>query len=199
MTQVNRNGGGGGGGYNPPTKGGGTKSKANLSNPGLITSSGGLFGTSGLLLTPYVNNTTGQSYIIVHDPTNFDCEESAEYDFRQEIPMVQGNPYQEGTDVSCHLIKLKYRELGVTSFSINVTVYRKQTDDYFTTSITVNIEQVKNTPKRTFPDKRIHTRFLSFLTTGERPQVSITRNANSGPMSITSLTLCGNADEVPQQ
>src|SRR5258706_6609541 len=196
---IAKNGGGGGGGYNPPTKGGGTKSSTNLSNPGLITSSGGLFGTAGLLLTPYTNNVTGRSYIVVHDPTNFDCEEDAEYDFKQEIPQVQSNPYQEGRDVTCHLVILKYRELSVASFSVNVTVYRKQTDDYFTVQIPVKIKKIKDTKTRIFPDNRIHTRNLSFdVITGERPQVTLTRDANSGPMCVTSLTLCGNADELPQ-
>lgn len=179
-------GGFGGGGNNSP---GGTSTAA---NPGLITSTGGLIGANGLLITPFFQPQTGKCLVAVHDSTNFSCEESSEYDFRQEIP-----DGQEGRDVSCHLIILKYRELGVATFYVNVTVYIKATDTFITTQIPVNIVA---TTKRTFPDKRIHTRRLGLnkVISGERPQVTITCSANSGPWSVTSLTLCGDADEVPQ-
>jgi hypothetical protein len=148
------------------------------------------------MMAPYLNTTNGYPYVIIYDPSNFNCEEAGEYDFRQEIPVVNQMP-QEGRNVSCHLIILKYRELGVATFSVNVTVYNRLTDTFSTRSIIVNIQFVKG---RTFPDKRIHTRYIGLkpLITGERPQVTLTFNANSGPWSVTSLTLCGNADELPQ-
>lgn len=184
-------------GPRPPSPPGGTNTgiKNTATNPQLVTSTGGLTGSTGLLLTPYINTLNGNSYVVVHDSNNFDCEENAEYDFRQEIP---GNPPQEGRNVSCHLIILKYRELGIASFNVNITVYQQLTDTFLTRPIPVSIKN-KN-KNRVFPDKRIHTIKIGLapVITGERPQVTITRLANSGPMSVTSLILCLNADEQPQ-
>lgn len=183
----------GGGGFNPPNQGTTRSSPVSF---GLLTSSGGVSGAAGLMMAPYVNPVTGRGYVIIFDSTNFDCEESAEYDYPQVIP-PEGQGAQEGRDVSCHLIILKYREIGVANFFVNVTVYHKLTDIFETKSIPVSVPYV---PGRTFPDKRIHTKFLGLkpAITGERPQVTITRIPNGGPFSVTSLTLCGNADETPQ-
>jgi hypothetical protein len=169
-------------------------------SPGLITSTGGLYGISGVLLTPVLNNTTRKSYILLMDPSNFDCEEPAEYDFPQAIPQVQGNPYQEGCNVNCHLIKLKYRELGIATFVINVTTYQKSTDAFTSYPYIISIPPIplKGQRKKTFPDDRIHTLFIPINVPGERPQVTINSDGDAGPYSITSLTLCGLADEMPQ-
>jgi hypothetical protein len=166
-------------------------------NPGLVTSTGGLTGATGLLMTPFIN-PQGFSFVAIHNQTNFDCEEFASYYYPQAIPQVQGNPYQEGCVVNCNRIKLKYRELGVATFSINITIYVPNMDSFTTYSFPVKIYNPFN--RKSFPDEKIHFRSvgISPVVSGERPQVSITRNANSGPISITSLVLCGLADETPQ-
>jgi len=186
----------------PPTYHGG----GNLGgSPGLITSTGGLFGISGLLMAPAINQTTGRSFIVVFDPTNFSCEEQAQYTYRQEAnyDKIPG----EGREASIHLLILKYRELGVASFSVNITVFKKVLDDFITVQIPVNIPVIplaKMTKSRrnNFPDGRIHTVRLeppNGVVQGERPQVTYTINANAGPVSVTKLIMCGNADETPQQ
>ena len=116
----NPNGGGrgfpkGGGGGKPPgtTLGG---------SPGLITSTGGLYGTNGLLLVPSYNIITGKAFITLIDATNFNCEENSQYTFRQEANY--GNIPGEGRSCSIHLIILKYREIGSVSFNINITVFK---------------------------------------------------------------------------
>ncbi len=199
MTQVSFDGrpdpGGGGG----APKSGSTTFTTIGGSPGLLTSTGGLFGSTGVLLTPVLNIVTGNSYILLMDSSNFNCEEDAEYDFPQEIPPREAP--QEGHNVTCHLIKLKYRELGACSFSINVTIYIRDTDEFKTLSFPVSIPPIalSKNRKKTFPDKRIHTLYIPMSdVTGERPQTTITRYANSGPISITSLTVCGNADEMSQ-
>ena len=97
-----------GGGFNPPTKGGssGGNTKATI-NPSLLTSTGGLRGTAGLLMTPVINNA-GDSFILVHDPNNFDTEEDVEYDYPEVIPPIN---YQDGRIASYHLLYYRYREL----------------------------------------------------------------------------------------
>jgi hypothetical protein len=183
---------------NPPK--GNVSNKPLGSSPGLLTSTGGLFGINGFLLTPVINNTTGKSYVLLMDPNNFNCEENCEYDFPQLIPSVQGNPYQEGCDVNCHLIKLKYRELGVAQITINVTTFEKATDQFTSFPYVVNIppKVLQGNRKGSFPDKRIHTLFIPINVPGERPQVTLNSVGSSGPYSIVSLSLCGNADETPQ-
>jgi hypothetical protein len=182
-----------------------TTSKLIGSNPGLLTSTGGLQGTSGFLLTPAFNPITNASFFIGHDPTNFNCDEAAEYDFRQEcaFPNI---PYYEGRDVTIHQVILKYREIGIASFNVNITVFKKAIDDFETISIPVSIPAIplskaSKTRKNNFPDGRIHTVRLAppkGVVQGERPQITITSIANSGPYSITKLIICGNADEVAQ-
>lgn len=174
----------------PKQPSGGTKSSTLGGSPGLLTSTGGLFGVNGILLTPVFNNITQESYLIIMDSSNFNCDEDAEYDYPQVLPLEQ-----EGRNVTCHLIILKYRELGLASFTINITVYQQTTDTFITQSYKVNIASKRST----FPDKRIHTKQIPIDITGERPQVTVTYKANSGPLSITKLILCGNADETPQQ
>lgn len=189
-------------GFNPPAsgnKGGG----ASFNNPAFLTSTGGLSGTAGILMAPAINTVTGKSVIVYFNSNDFNCEENAEYDFRQEADF--GQFPAEGRSGAFHLIILKYRELGYARFNINITVFDKTLDDFNTVSIPVSIPVLPlKTKKRqqSFPDKRIHTVRLTppkGVFQGERPQITITRNANSGPESVTRITLCGNADEMAQQ
>lgn len=198
------NGGGDGvrGGGGPPGGGKGGGGSAKPSNPSLITSTGGLLGINGVLLTPAFNQITGKSYIINYESQDFNCEEDAQYSYRQEANFEKFPG--EGRECSIHLIILKYRELGYVKFSINITVFKQAIDDYVNYQIPVIIPKLKLTKARlnTFPDKRIHTLKLAPVNgviTGERPQISITYAANSGPLSITKLVMCGNADEAAQQ
>lgn len=170
------------------------------SNPGLLTSTGGLFGGNGVLLTPVLNSITNNSYILLMDPSNFNCEEDCEYDFPQQIPNVQSNPYQDGCIVNCNLIKLKYREIDKAQFTINITTYNRDTDEFTSYPFVVNIPSKPLSKKRKalFPDKRIHTLFIPIDVPGERPQPTINSKGGSGAYSIISMILCGNADETPQ-
>jgi hypothetical protein len=185
--------------FNPPSGSG----KASIgANPGLITSTGGLNGIDGLLLTPAISPITGACFVINHDPTNFDCEESAEYFYRQEANY--GQIPGEGRSCTIHLIILKYRELGVANFNVNITVFQQAIDDFVTVQIPVSIPTILLTRKRKnlFPDSKIHTIKITppkGVIQGERPQISYSRKANSGPISISKLILCGNADETAQQ
>ena len=171
-------------------------------NPGLITSTGGLLGLNEVVATPAFNPVTGRCFILVHDSNNFDCEEDAEYDFRQEANY--GEIPGEGREGSINLIILKYRELGKAKFNINITVFKRTIDDFETVVIPVSIPVIPfSSPSRmlSFPDGRIHTLFLhppNGVINGERPQASATRNGNSGPMCITKLIMCGSADELPE-
>lgn len=190
-----------GGGFNPPSSGSKGGGAGPINNPALITSTGGLSGTSGILMAPAVNTMTGRSVIVYFNPNDFNCEENAEYDYRQEADY--GQQPGEGRTCTIHLIILKYRELGYAKFNINITVFDRTIDDFTTTSIPVSIppKPLTKTRQGSFPDKKIHTLYIyppKGVIQGERPQVTTTRNKNAGPESVTRLTLCGNADELPQ-
>lgn len=184
-----------------PTKSGTTKSTIG-NNPGLITSTGGLSGNSEMLVTPYINTTTGNCHVTTYNSTDFDCEDDAEYDFRQEANY--GQIPGEGRECTIHMIILKYRENGYAKFNLNITVFKQAIDDYQTVTIPVQIPPKPLTKARLakFPDGNIHTLKLyppNGVVQGERPQITITRKGKSGPMSITKLIICGNADETAQQ
>lgn len=201
----NLNGGGDGvrGGGGPPGGGKGGGGTAKPANPSLITSTGGLLGINGILITPAFNQTTNKSYIINYEPHNNNCEEDAQYTYRQEANYSKFPG--EGREASYHLIILKYRELGKCKFSVNITVFKQTIDDFVTYQIPVSIPVLPLTRVRlnNFPDNRIHTikiaPIIGGVVIGERPQVSITYKANSGPVCVTKLILCGNADEAAQQ
>lgn len=195
---VNRDpGNDGGGGFNPPSNN--TGSTAN--SPQLLTSTGGLVGSSGALLCPVFSPTTGRALILLFDSSDFNCEEDSEYDFRQEANY--GQIPGEGRICTINRIVVKYRELGVAQYFINVTVYQKAPeDDFVTVSLPIDVPQIPlkkmtKSRKQSFPDKRIHTIILNpKVITGERPQVTATRSGGSGPMAITKVILCGTADET---
>lgn len=167
-------------------------------SPGLLTSTGGLYATSGLLLIPITNTITGRNGIIIVDSNNFDCEEDCEYNTREEAP--EG---QQGRSLQCNLIILKYRELGQAKFTIRISGYSKVTDSFISKDIIVQIPDpnIKYAKQRfqNFPDGKIHTRRISFTLEVERPQIKLIRKADSGPLSVTMQVLCGNADESGQQ
>lgn len=188
--------------FNNPSgnKPGSGKSASNIgANPGLVTSTGGIIGFSGYLLSPVFNTVTKNSYVLVMDPNNFNCEEASQYVFPQTIPPL--NAPQEGRDVSCHLMILKYRELGVASFTITIWTFNKTTDSFQSVTYNISIPAIplKGSRKLLFPDGKIHTLRIPIQVNGERPQPVIFSNANAGPYSIVSLTLCGNTDETAQQ
>src|SRR5579859_3358657 len=178
--------------------GGGGKGKTAPVSPGLLTSTGGLFGTSGLLLAPAFNLITGKSFIVEFDSSDFNCEENSQYTFRQEanFEKIPG----EGRECSIHLIIMKYRELGPVNFNLNITTFKKSTDSFENTVIPVSIpvipvSRMTKERKNLFPDGRIHTVRLTppkGAISGERPQLSITCAGGSGPLSITKIVMCGN-------
>lgn len=193
MAQViDRDRGDGNGTFNPPVKSGTSGSNKSNFSPNLLTSTGGLFGNTGALMTAYIG-TNGKCYIAIHDQTSFDSEEDAEYDYPQMTPPSQ---YQDLRIQTYNLIMLQYRELGTAKFTISIDYYNRINDQYLNKQIPISIS---NTGKRkTFPDGKLHTRYIDFVISGERVQIKILRKANSGPLSIVKCIPCGSADEVPQ-
>jgi hypothetical protein len=177
------NGGRGGPPYKPPVG-----QSTIHGSPGLLTSSGGLFGRNFQLLMPLFDATFNKSYFGLVDPLNNDTEEDCFYTFKQEDVMINRK-------VSVHLLIVTYREIGRCQFTLGVQVYIEDNDSYKTSSKLVIIAPSKNR-KTVFPDGKLHSKKVNIsVIDGERPQPFISRKANSGPLAITRILMAGKADE----
>lgn len=167
------------GGSNPKNPGGGIPGKPKASGPlggqpSLITSTGGLFGFNNALIVPFFDIRTNLSYFVVYDPTDFNCEEDCLYKFRLE----SGEP---GKEIDVVKIFLEYRDLGPVKFNVIVTATQynkaKREEKIQRVSVPVSVGN-KN------PDNKIHSYYVDLKVIGERPQLSIFRKADAGPLSI---------------
>jgi hypothetical protein len=175
-------GGRGGGPFRPPV------GKSTLKgSPGLITSTGGLFGTNFNLLMPLFDTVFNKTYLALVDPDNNDTEEEAFYIFKQEDVMPS-------RVVSVHKLIVVYRELGPAKFSVGVQVYIRKANKFYQKSVALQIVDRKDITAP-FPDRKLRELPVDLVIEGERPQVFIRRKANSGPLCITRIHMVGHADE----
>lgn len=174
--------GGSGGGYRPPV------GKSTIKgSPGLITSTGGLFGVNYQLLMPLFDSVFDKTYLALIDPSNNDTEEDAFYAFKQEDVMPSRT-------VSVHKLIVVYKEIGAARFNVGVQVYIRKPNKFYAKTVPVQIK-VRNEKGVPFPDGRLRELAVDLVIEGERPQVFISRNANSGPLCVTRVHMIGHADE----
>lgn len=154
--------GGGGGPANNPT--------IDLSN---VTSTGGIDGLTGAVLV------FGQSLFYPlavgweFDPTDFNTEEDCEYDFRVEEVEVYRQP-------TIDKVIIRYRDLG----KCTLTCYFQ--GNVLQSAVASKMVTVVFGGKA---DNRIYTTTFDLTCTFEAPQLIITRNAFSGPVSITKVLI----------
>jgi|SRR5580765_597010 len=165
-------------------------------SPGLLTSTGGLNGTNFQLLMPLTDLTFGKTYLAFIDPNNNDTEEACFYTFKAEDVMVN-------RQVSVHKVVITYREIGAAIFTVGVQAYIENKDYFKTVTARVkigppNIVDKKFRLIKDFPDGKLHTKKVSLMIDGERPQLFISRNPGSGPLCITRMLMCGHADQKDQ-
>lgn len=176
------NGGGSGGGYKPPS------GKTTIhGSPGLLTSTGGLFGSNYKLLMPLFDEVFNKTYLALIDPEDNNCEEEAFYLFKQEDVLPS-------RVVSVHKLIVVYEELGPARFSVGVQVYIRKTNKFYQKSVELKITDRKDRTAP-FPDGKLRELPVDLVIEGERPQIFIARRANSGPISITRIHMIGHADE----
>jgi hypothetical protein len=173
--------GGGGGGGNPPSP----KPKAGPlgANPSLITATGGLFGTNNVLLVPFYDTRVNQSFFVLYDPTNFNCEDDCFYDFRLE-------DVQAAHNIDIHKVYFLYRDLGKVKFTVTVTAteFNRVTKKETTVSKSVQVTWGSG-------DNKLHSYFVDLKVVGERPQLHLFRKADAGPLAIVRAILIGHSDE----
>jgi hypothetical protein len=186
---------GGGGGFGG---GGGKKSGGTTGgSPGLLTSTGGITGLTGIFTIPFQDLLLNRFYFVTFDPTDFNCEEDVTYFFKQEDIEV-------GRVVTIHKVLIVYRMIGQVKFTLTLNGFLEsvkssnedpsQTGRFVSKSVPVTF----GLGLGKIPDKKLHTRSVDIKLTCERPQISISRLANSGPLAITKVIMCGTADEGQQ-
>ena len=177
---------GGPGPLPPPTPTPTPKQGTPGANPSLVTSTGGLFGFNNILLVPFYDIRLNRTYFIMYDPSNFNCEDDCVYNFRLEEVVA-------GREIDVHKVYLQYKDLGKVTFKVIVsaTQYNKALKKETINSKTVVVTVGKG-------DGKIHSYFVDLKVVGERPQISIFRKGNAGPLSIVKVMLCGHSDEGEQ-
>lgn len=182
-------------GWNIPPMGGKNSAPTNpgASSPGLITSTGGLFGQAGLLLIPFFDFRSGKYYLATWDASNFNTEEDVFYYFRQE------NVKQDRA-ITNHKIVVTYRNLGIFTVTFFLTTFRKGLTTY-EDGVAIEQQGTYHTVSKTLtlgtknPDGKLYTIDFNLVNEGIRPQIYCDRKAMAGPMSITSVLLAGTMNE----
>lgn len=123
------------------------------------------------------------NFLTTLESASFDTEEAGELDFRQE-------QLEEGKKAFIKRIRLFYRDIG--SFTVTATVTVLNNDNTFSSIFKQLVVVGLN-------DNKLKRKFFDMKITGMNPQLVLTRNANSGPFSIVSVTLIGDliqADDI---
>jgi hypothetical protein len=155
-------GSGGGSPSNNPT--------IDLSN---ISSTGGLSGGKGLVLVFGQSILAQQSLGWQFDSSNFNCEENCEYRFKIEEVEVYRQP-------TVDKIIIRYRDFG--QCTLNCFISGNVLGDSKVSKIVTIVFGGK-------ADKKIYTTSFDLTCTFEAPQLIITRNADSGPVSIVKVLM----------
>jgi hypothetical protein len=113
-------------------------------------------------------------------PTANDDRDGFRYSYRVEDII----PDQTAT---VNRIVLTYRDLGATKLTFTVTA---SNDNGQVISASTEV-QIGNT----IPTGALLTRFVDLAITGFRPQLTITKRANVGPVCIVAVTMKGTIEE----
>ena len=179
--------GNGGGPIRPPYKPPVGKSPISGS-PGLLTSTGGLSGTKFQVLMPLFDFVFNNSYCALIDGDNANSEEDGFYYFPEED--VLG-----GRNCSVHKIVFWYREIGAATFYFGIRWFNEKMDIFESLEKKVVIQSRTGEKPSTFPDGNLHIRRISFVISGQKPQLYLRRIKDGGPFSITRAMMVGKADE----
>lgn len=156
-------------------------------NPGLLTSSGGLFGSESALLIPVFDPETNLKYIANFDPTDFNSEEDAEYRYRLE-------EVSEGRLITISRIRVVYRNIGKVTVTGRISgIVQLKSKTWKVVSAEQEIILGDDTK-----DLTIRTAYFDMVITMERPQFRYIRLANDGPLAIISTTLIIEVEQAAQ-
>lgn len=181
--QPDLDGGSGGGspsgGGNPGTPTGSSQGSAFPS-----TENGGVVGSSWLLFMPVQNIASGQCYIGIFDVSSFDDPtDGSFYQYRKEDLIPDTVPTVNRVDIT-------YLDLGLATITVTVQAVN---DDQKVVSQSVQVKL-----GNAVPTNDLMTKLVSIELTGIRPQLSWSRNAGSGPVTITRMIMRGEVEDDSQ-
>jgi len=185
MTQMTRNqflpdGGGGGGGGGRTGGGSGTGGTPATAVPFL--ENGGFAATAYFLFVPAVLSAGGNSFIGAFSASNYnDPNDASSYSYRMEDVIVGRMP-------TVRRVIVVYRNLGVATLTVTVS----GTDD----NGAVQSSSDTNTIGSSLADGSLGTSFFDIQLAAYRPQITLSRKAGAGPVSIISVTMVGEVEDV---
>jgi hypothetical protein len=176
------NGGGGGdtggGGGIPGTPTGTSQPASGLP----VGENGGISAPSdNILLIPVQDSVSSRCYLGYYDVTNFnDNNDGSYYKFRKEDVVPLRVP-------TVRRIGVVYRDLGTVKVTFSLSAVNDN-GNVITSSqkVTLGTSGASND---------LLTAFVDVVITGFRPQLTVTRGAGDGPLSIVSITLIGEVEE----
>lgn len=170
----------GDGGVNPPSgdtpsgSGGGSGPGGNPTiDLSQVTSTGGLSGLQGAVIVFGKSDFFEQAVGWEFDITDFNCEEEAEYHFKIEEVEVYRQP-------TVTKVILRYRDLGkaiLTAYFVGNVLQDSKVSKMITVVFGGKV------------DNNIYTTTFDLTCTFEAPQLILTRQALSGPVSLTKVMI----------
>lgn len=150
---------------------------------------GGISGSTWVLFLPSIDISGSLPHISYYDLTTYTCggcpaanddRDGFRYSYRVEDIIPDQTP-------TVNRIILTYRDLGPTKLTFTLTA---SNDDgqVIHNSVEVQIGNV-------IPTGALLTRFVNLSITGFRPQLTITKRANVGPVCIVAVTMKGEVTE----
>lgn len=146
-------------------------------DPSKLTVTGGLAGLDEQLLIPMYDWKNKQYHMMTFDPFNFNTEEEAMYVYKQEDVM-------SGRHVTISRVRLLYRDIGKATIKVGIS-----------TAQAVKERELTIGGKA---DGMLRTAYADILISGERPQLYISKEADSGPLSIVRAELITNIEIAEQ-
>ncbi len=146
-----------------------------------FSENGGFAATTFFMFVPSISST-GQCFISIFDPTSFDDpDDAASYSWRAEDIAIDRVP-------TVRRVILQYRDLGLATITVTVSGVN-DTGNAVSSSSVVKLGT-------SGASGLIMTAFVDLTMTGYRPQLSISRAAGAGPVSIVAATMVGEVEDV---
>lgn len=151
-------------------------------NPVPFSENGGFSATTFFMFMPATFLSNGAPFIAIFDPSDFnDDNDASSYSWRVEDVVVGRIPV-------VRRVVLVYTDLG----NATITVTLSGTNDS-NNKVTASRKISIGTDGKS---GELLTKFVDISLTAFRPQLTISREANAGPVSIISATLIGEVEEV---
>lgn len=146
-----------------------------------FSENGGFVATTYYLFIPVQSSDTGTPYIAIFDPTSFnDLNDDSTYSYRQEdiVP---------GRVPTVRRIILTYRDIGTCTITVTISGINDN-GSVVSSSAKVSL----GTPQAS---GNLLTKLVDLTFTGYRPQLSYTRTAGNGPLSVVSASMVGTIED----